>query len=126
MAERQKQPLLLVPGLNCTNELYAHQLAALSDVASMSVVDHTQHASMEEIATAALAAAPTQFALAGLSMGGYVAMEIIRQAPARVTHLALLDTSTRSDRPVQIEQRQSLIALAKAKGMQAVSDALLP
>ncbi len=126
MARQQKQPLLLVPGLNCTNELYARQLDALSDVASMSVADHTRHDSMTEIATAVLATAPAQFALVGLSMGGYIAMEIIHQAPARVTRLALLDTSTRSDRPQQAEQRQSLITLAKTKGMQALSDVLLP
>ena len=126
MAKPQRQPLVLVPGLNCTSELYASQLETLSDVALMNVADHTQHSSMSEIATAVLARAPQKFALVGLSMGGYIAMEIIRQAPERVTHLALLDTSTRADRPEQAKQRQGLTDLAQEKGMQAVSDVILP
>ena len=81
--------LVLVPGLNCSPALWAPQIRRLSDIAEISVADHTRHASIEEIASSILAAAPARFALAGLSMGGYIAYEIIRQAADRVTRLAL-------------------------------------
>ena len=90
--------LVLVPGLLCTKALWAPQMAALADIADISVADHTRHDTMAGIARSILAAAPERFALAGLSMGGYIAYEIMRQAPERVTRLALLDTGSRADR----------------------------
>ena len=66
------------------------------------------------IATRVLAAAPRRFALAGLSMGGYVALTIVRHAPERVQRLALLDTSARPETPEQTARRKPQIALAKA------------
>jgi len=84
-------PLVLVPGLLCTAALFAPQIAALRGVTSISVADHTRHESMAGIASDILAAAPPRFALAGLSMGVIIALEILRQAPARVERLALLD-----------------------------------
>ena len=81
----QKINLVLIPGLLCSPALWAPQIRALSDIADITVADHTRHDSMREIATAILAAAPPRFALAGLSMGGYIAYEIIRQAAERVT-----------------------------------------
>ena len=92
-----KPNLVLVPGLLCTKALWAPQIEALGDIAEVSVGDHTRHDSMEAIARSILAEAPERFALAGLSMGGYIAYEIVRQAPQRVTHLALLDTGSRAD-----------------------------
>ena len=90
-----KTNLLLVPGLLCTRVLWAPQMAALGDIANCSVADHTRHDTIAGIARSILAAAPERFALAGLSMGGYIAYEIIRQAPERVERLALLDTRPR-------------------------------
>ena len=73
--------------------LWAPQIGGVwRDIADMTVADHTRHDTMEGIARSILAAAPERFALAGLSMGGYIAYEIVRQAPERVTRLALLDT----------------------------------
>ena len=118
--------LVLVPGLLCTKALWAPQMAALGDVANMTVADHTRDDSMEAIARSILADAPAQFALAGLSMGGYIACEIVRQAPQRVTMLALLDTGARADAPERREQRLSLIALAEREGTMKVQEALLP
>ena len=93
-----RQSLVLVPGLLCTRALWEPQLAALADVADMTVGDHTRHDTMGEIASSILAKAPERFALAGLSMGGFIAVEMMRQAPERVTRLALLDTDVRPRR----------------------------
>ena len=87
--------LLLLPGLICDERLWRDVITGLD--ARCSVADLTQDQSMAAMAARALAAAPARFALAGLSMGGYVAFEIMRQAPERVTHLALFDTSARPD-----------------------------
>jgi pimeloyl-ACP methyl ester carboxylesterase len=118
--------LVLVPGLLCTKALWAPQMAVLGDAANMTVADHTRHESMEAIARSILADAPERFALAGLSMGGYIACEIVRQAPHRVTKLALLDTGARADAPERREQRLSLIALAEREGTMKAQEALLP
>jgi pimeloyl-ACP methyl ester carboxylesterase len=121
-----KPHLVLVPGLLCTERLFAPQLAALDSVADIRVADHTGFASLPEIARAILTDAPERFALAGLSMGGYIAFEILRQAPERVTRLALLDTNARADRPEQVDQRRKLIALAERDGIAKVAKLLLP
>ena len=118
--------LVLVPGLLCTKALWAPQLAALGDIADMTVADHTRHDTMAAIAKSILAAAPARFALAGLSMGGYIAYEILRQAPERVTKLALLDTGYRADAPERREQRLALMALAEREGARKAQEALLP
>lgn len=120
-----KPNLVLVPGLLCTADLYADQVQGLQHAANVTVADHTRHASMEGIARDILARAPDRFALAGLSMGGYIAFEILRQAPHRVTRLALLDTSARADRPEQQKQRQVAIGAARSVGVRAVQGLLL-
>ncbi len=78
------------------------------------------------MARRALAAAPPRFALAGLSMGGYVAMEIMRRAPGRISRLALLDTSARTDTPEQAERRREAIGLAEGGDFGSVADRMLP
>lgn len=124
MAERT--PLVLVPGLLCTRALWEAQLTGLADVAHMSVADHTRHDTMTGIAESILAAAPSRFALAGLSMGGYIAFEVMRLAPERVTRLALLDTGSRNDTPERSAMRRELIAAAEKEGTRAVQERLLP
>jgi pimeloyl-ACP methyl ester carboxylesterase len=106
-------PIVLIPGLLCSPRLYAAQLPALWRFGAVSVADHTRDDSVAGIARRLLAAAPPQFALAGLSMGGYTAFEVMRLAPDRVTRLALLDTSARADTPEQTERRRTQIALAQ-------------
>jgi pimeloyl-ACP methyl ester carboxylesterase len=118
--------LVLVPGLLCTAELFMPQMAALGETAAVTVADHTGSATLEGIAAAILAAAPPKFALAGLSMGGYIAFEMLRQAPGRITRLALLDTNARADRPEQAAQQRDLVALARDKGLPAAAELLLP
>lgn len=106
-------PILLVPGLNCTAEIYAHQMPALWRHGPVTVANHTVGGSMAEIAAAILRDAPPQFALAGFSMGGYLAFEILRQARDRVLKLALLDSSARPDTAEGKDKRLSSIALTE-------------
>ena len=86
-------PLVLVPGMMCDARLYEPQIVALSGRRPLHLAAITGHDSIAGLAAAVLAAAPLRFALAGLSMGGIVAMEMLRQAPVRVRRLALLDTN---------------------------------
>lgn len=99
-----RMPLLLLPGMLCNEQQWAHQVRHLADIANVTVADLTQHDSMAGLATAVLATASPRFALAGLSMGGIVAMEIVRQAPERVLKLALLDTNPYPSPPGQQAQ----------------------
>jgi pimeloyl-ACP methyl ester carboxylesterase len=121
-----RTPLLLLPGLLCDERLWRPQIEALADVATSSVADLATRDSIPAMAQAALAAAPPRFALAGLSMGGYVAQEIMRRAPSRVERLALLDTSARPDTPEQTERRKALLALAGRGKFKGVTPRLLP
>jgi pimeloyl-ACP methyl ester carboxylesterase len=119
-------PVVLVPGLTCSARLYAEQIPALWRFGSVTVADHTRDDSMAGIARRILAAAPPRFALAGLSMGGYIAFEIMRQAPQRVARLALLDTGARAEAPEQTERRKVVIALAKSGRYAEVPDIAFP
>lgn len=115
--------LLLLPGLICDERLWRDVIAGL-DARSI-VADLTQDDSIGAMAQRALAAAPARFALAGLSMGGYVAFEIMRQAPERVTHLALLDTSARADEDARKETRRKGIEMVGQGKFIGVSRGLL-
>ena len=105
--------LVLVPGLQCDAALWSHQEAALSDIAQVTVADVTAEDTIEGMARAVLSAAPERFALAGLSMGGYVAQDIMRRAPERVSRLALISTTPGIDTPAAAQQRQDLIRLSR-------------
>jgi pimeloyl-ACP methyl ester carboxylesterase len=125
-AKASKDNLVLVPGLLCTGALWAPQIAALSDIARCIVADHTRHRTIKGIARSILAAAPRRFALAGLSMGGYIAYEILRQAPERVERLALLDTGSRADTPERTATRRDLVANAEREGVCRAQELLMP
>jgi pimeloyl-ACP methyl ester carboxylesterase len=122
----EKTPLLLLPGLLCDPLLWAHQVKHLSDLADITVADLTKHDSVVDMAAAAIEGMPEKFALAGLSMGGYCAQEVMRQARGRVTRLALLDTSARADSAEQTRRRRGLISLAKTGKFKGVTPKLLP
>ena len=98
--------ILLLPGMMCDARLWSHQTSALS--VPVHVADTSKADNFADMAAEVLASAPPDFAMAGLSMGGILAFEIWRQAPGRVTHLALLDTNPHPDkpsnRPVRFEQ----------------------
>jgi pimeloyl-ACP methyl ester carboxylesterase len=119
-------PIVLVPGLNCSARLYADQIAALWQFGPVTVADHRRDDSMAAIARRVLAAAPPLFALAGLSMGGYIAFEILRQAPGRVAKLALLDTGAGAEVPERTAQRQPLIQLAQQGRFADITDNQFP
>lgn len=121
------EPLVLLPGLLCDAALWAPQVSALRGLADPIMIgDLTRHDSMAGMAEAVLAEAPPRFALAGLSMGGYCALEIMRRAPERVTRLALLDTSARPDTDEQRARRRGLIELAEKGEFKGVTPRLLP
>jgi pimeloyl-ACP methyl ester carboxylesterase len=109
----QSLPLVLVPGLTCSARLYAPQITALWPLAPIMVANHRRDSDMAGVAARILAEAPPRFALAGLSMGGYIAFEMLRQAAGRIAKLALLDTSARADTPEQTETRKGQIAMAQ-------------
>lgn len=122
-----KTPLYLLPGLLCDAQLWAPQVEALSDIAEIAIGDMTRGTNAAELADALLADAPSdRFALAGLSMGGYLAQEIMRRAPERVTRLALLDTTATSDTPEQTQRRKDLIDLAQRGEFKGITPRLLP
>jgi pimeloyl-ACP methyl ester carboxylesterase len=110
----QGLPILLVPGLNCSARLYAPQIPDLWRFGPVTVVKHTLDDTIAAIATRILENAPPRFALAGLSMGGYIALQIVRQAADRVAKLALLDTGPRADTGEATAKRRTNIALAES------------
>lgn len=118
--------VLFLPGLLNDAALWAHQTAALADIADCRVADLTRSDTISGLADDALALAPGRFHLVGLSMGGYVAMEIMRRLPERVERLALLDTSARPDAPEQTERRNALIGLARSGRFRTVMPHMLP
>ena len=123
---REPLPTVLIPGLLCTPRLYAEQIPALWRFGSVTVADHTRDDSTAGIARRILAQAPPKFALIGLSMGGYVAFEVQRQAPDRVAKLALLDTTARPDAPEQTEQRKRQIEMARNGRFDGLAQLLFP
>lgn len=121
-----KPPLVLLPGMPLDAALWEHPIHHLADVAEPVVGDLTGHESMGELARSVLDAAPPRFLLAGLSLGGYVALEIMRQAPERVMKLALLNTSARPDTAEQTANRRKAVDLARQGRMGAVMAGMLP
>jgi pimeloyl-ACP methyl ester carboxylesterase len=119
-------PIVLIPGLGCSARLYGGQIPALWRFGPVTIADHTRDDSMSAIAGRILAVSPPRFALAGLSMGGYIAFEIMRQAPGRVAKLALLDTGARAETPEQSKRRKVAIDLAKTGRYAEVIDVVFP
>lgn len=122
-----KQPVVFLPGLLCDTQLWQPQVDGLAERIRPWVADLTRDDTMAGMARRVLGEAPFEkFALAGLSMGGYVAMEVMRQAPGRVERLALLDTQARAETPEARERRLALIALAHQGKFPTVIERLLP
>lgn len=115
-------PVVFAPGLGCTGRLFEPQIGALAGRAAI-VLDHARHADVGAIAAQALEELPPRFALVGLSMGGYVAFEVIRRAPERVERLALLDTTAYPDTEESRARRRTLIAAAEKGKLAAIHKA---
>jgi len=114
----KRPPLLLLPGTLCDERLWAHQVNHLADISEPQVVPVGTDASLGALAERILQTAPPSFALAGLSFGGILAFEILRQAPERVTHLALLDTNARADTEAGSQAKHEQLALASSVGLE--------
>jgi pimeloyl-ACP methyl ester carboxylesterase len=118
--------LILLPGLLCDDALWRHQTENLRDSIDVRVINLTQDNSLPAMAERVLSEAPATFAVAGLSLGGYVAQEIMRQAPERVERLALVNTNARADTEEKRKNRLELIKLADIGTFKGVTDRLLP
>ncbi|MFN9334910.1 MAG: alpha/beta fold hydrolase, partial [Alphaproteobacteria bacterium] len=101
----QNETLLLLPGMLCDARLWRDQIEAFGASHRVVVACLTGHDSIAAMAEAALTGLDGPLAVAGLSMGGHVALEVIRRAPRQVTRLALFDNSARADTPEQTERR---------------------
>ena len=119
------QPIVFLPGLICDARLWRDVIDGFADTMAPMVADLRLDETIAAMASRTLAAAPPRFALAGLSMGGYVALEIMRQAPERVTHLALFDTSARPDNEERRETRRKGIEMIGQGKFIGVSRGLL-
>ncbi len=119
-------PILLIPGLVSSPRIYAPVIPALWGCGPVTVANHIRDDNMGAIARRILAEAPPRFALAGHSMGGYIAFEIMRQSPERVAKLALINTQARPDTPEATARRRGMIARAQGGDYRGVLDELFP
>jgi len=120
------RPVFLLCGLLCDETIWADIPSRLASIANARVMSFAGFTSIAGMAGQVLAAAPPRFALAGHSMGGRVALEVWRQAPERVTALALLNTGVHPPRDSEFESRGVLVRLARRQGMAALADEWLP
>ncbi len=119
-------PLILLPGMMCDARLFAPQITALSHIA-ITVEKITEYDTIYSLASDILQHAPSEFALAGLSMGGIVAMEIVRQAPERVQRLALLDTNPLAENDATKQKREpQIIKVQQGKLLEVMRDEMKP
>lgn len=122
-----KDPLVLLPGMMCDARLFFPQIEAFSAQRTVCTHPLNSHSTVAGLAAQVLNNSPPRFALAGLSMGGIVAMEVYRQAPDRISHLALLDTSPLPETPERASAREpQLAAVADGKLRQVMRDEMKP
>ena len=120
-------PLVLLPGMMCDERLFASQINELSKRREVHFAKITDHETISELASDVLNNAPPVFALAGLSMGGIVAMEIVSQAPERVERLALLDTNPLAELPDVLKRRGPQIdAIKNGQLKEIIRDEMKP
>jgi pimeloyl-ACP methyl ester carboxylesterase len=124
--DRDRLPLLLLPGLLCDETAWRHQVDALGDLADVRVVTYPDATTVAAMAERVLAVAPPSFALAGHSMGGRVAFEVWRAAPERVVGLAVMDTAAGPAGPAEEPARRQLVRIARERGMDALLGEWLP
>ena len=117
--------LILVPGLLCDDAVWQHQAAELQNIAEVTIADHCSMDSFQAMADAILEQAPQRFALAGHSMGGRVAFQLLRRAPERIVGVALLDTAYTPRAAgvtgeMEAKQRYGLLERAQKQGMRSM------
>ncbi|SEV90444.1 Pimeloyl-ACP methyl ester carboxylesterase [Cognatiyoonia koreensis] len=113
-------PLVFLPGMMCDARLFASQIATFSQERAVQVAHIGGADTVSALAAQVLAHAPPRFALAGLSMGGIVAMEILSQAPDRVARIALMDTNPKAEADAILDARETQIAKVRAGGLAGV------
>ncbi len=118
--------LILLPGQLCDAALWGAQVDALADIAEIRIGDLTLDDTVEAMAERVLAEAPPRFAVCGLSLGGYVAFELIRRVPECVTHLGLMNTSARADTEDRSAQRERSVRAARIGAFKGVTPRFLP
>ncbi|MEG8024187.1 alpha/beta hydrolase [Sphingomonas aurantiaca] len=109
---RSRTPLMLLPAMGCDGQLWARQIVDLAGLAQVEFGDLSQDDTLSAMAARVLASAPPRFAVAGVSLGGYVAMEMVRQAPERVTRIALFGTRGSMDGRPRTVAGQGMLATA--------------
>ncbi|MCV2893270.1 alpha/beta fold hydrolase [Lentibacter sp. XHP0401] len=112
-----REPLLFIPGMMCDARLFWPQVEHFSRSRNVMVACTAEGERIEEIASSILLESPQKFALAGLSMGGIVAMEILRRAPERVTRLCLMDTNPLAETPQSAAAYEPMIVGVKSGRM---------
>lgn len=120
------ESLIFLPGLICDHALWREQMIALSQDFDCRVADLTRSETVAEMARSVLDDAPPRFHLTALSMGGYVAFEILRQAPERVARLALLNTKARPDSEEETKRRKDLLSSVGVGNFKGATGRLLP
>ncbi|NNJ66808.1 MAG: alpha/beta fold hydrolase [Boseongicola sp.] len=113
------KPLVLIPGFMCDGRLFEPQIQGVHKTHDVTVAIPTE-STLPDMAARILDDVPGKFALGGLSMGGILAMEILRQAPDRITHLALMDTTPLADAPANFAIRTRQISEVHAGQLETV------
>lgn len=121
-----KETLILLPGMMCDRSLWRHQIESLSSTYDVRVADFSTGTTIEAYSDKILEDAPPVFSVAGLSMGGYVALDLVNRVPDRVKRLALLDVSPYADTQDHAAFRKSIMETARTQGMGAIIEMLLP
>lgn len=115
------EPIVFIPGLGCTERLFGPQIAALSGKAHLVLANHRLDGAIPAIAASILTAAPRRFTVVGLSMGGFISLEIMRQAGERVSRLVLIDTNARADAPERTQARLRQIQMVRDGQIEALT-----
>ena len=113
-------PLVLLPGMMCDARLFGPQIMEFGKTRAVHLPPITGHDTVEALAAEILENAPKTFALAGLSMGGIVAMEVFRQAPLRVSRMCLMDTNALPETPAVAAAREPQIVKVMAGRLEEV------
>jgi len=121
-----REPLVFLPGMMCDARVFAPQLAEMSRNTMVSVAPIVHGERIEEIASGLLDMLPRRFAVAGLSMGGIVAMELMRRAPERVTRIALMDTNPLAETPQSAAEYEPLIIKLRSGRLEEAVQGLVP
>lgn len=121
------EPLLLIPGMMCDARIFMPQIAEFSTERAVHVAAVTKCETIEAMAKQVLDSAPAHFALAGLSMGAMVAMEIVHRAPERVTRVALMDTNSQSEPPAIAATREpQIVGVMAGRLAEVMADVMRP